>query len=133
MRLILLSLLAVISVGAFETAFETKEASADRYRRTYSRPVYRTTTVTTTRRVYRGPTRSTVYVNNGHYRFNGGATVVYRRPVITRRYYDYRIRPTVIVENYPAQDGYIWVSGHWNWNGAEWVWIGGHYAPNPNY
>jgi hypothetical protein len=70
-------------------------------------------------------------VNNGHYRFHNGRSVVYTRPVISRRYYDFRVRPTVIVENYPSQAGYVWTSGHWNWNGAEWIWIGGHYSPDP--
>jgi hypothetical protein len=130
MRLITLSLLGLISLGAV-----ANNAEADRYVRSYSRPVYRTQTtrvytgrVSPTRRVY---TRERVYVNNGHYRFHNGRTVVYTRPVISRRYYDFRVRPTVIVENYPSQAGYIWVSGHWNWNGNEWIWIGGHYAPDP--
>lgn len=129
MRLIIFSLLAVVSIGVVTA----KEADADRYRRdtrSYSRPVYRQTTV---RRTYTGPTRSRVYVNNGHYRFNGGHTVVYRRPYISRRYYDFRVRPTVIVENYPSHPGYMWVSGHWNWTGAEWNWIGGHYDIDPSY
>lgn len=131
MRLITLSLLGLISLGAVADT-----ALADRYVRSYSRPVYRTRTTTRvytgrvspTRRVY---TRNRVYVSNGHYRFHNGRTVVYNRPVISRRYYDFRVRPTVIVENYPSQPGYIWVSGHWNWNGNEWIWIGGHYAPDP--
>jgi hypothetical protein len=135
MRLIIFSLLAVVSVGVVTA----NEAEADRYRRdsrTYSRPVYRTNTtrvyngrVSPNRRVYN---RTTVHVSNGHYRFHDGTSFAYRRPVISRRYYDFRIRPTVIVENYPSRGGYIWVSGHWNWTGAEWNWIGGHYAPDPS-
>jgi len=135
MRLILLSLLTVISVGVVTA----NEAEADNHRdnRSYSRPVYRQTTTT---RVYTGRvnpnrrvyTRTTVHVNNGHYRFHDGRTVVYRAPVISRRYYDVRFRPQVIVENYPSQGGYIWTSGHWNWGGGEWHWIGGHYAPDPS-
>jgi hypothetical protein len=137
MRLITLSILAVLSLGVIEASTAEAQRRYGRNDRSYSRPVYRTTTTTT--RVYRGPvranrrvyTRNTVYVNNGYYNFGGGRSVVYRRPVINRRYYDFRVRPTVIVENYPTQPGYIWVSGHWNWNGGEWVWIGGHYAPDP--
>jgi hypothetical protein len=130
MRLTLLSLLAVVSLGAL-----AENANADRYVRTYSRPVYRTNTtrvytgrVSPNRRVY---TRSHVYVNNGHYRVHDGTSFQYRRPYISRRYYDFRVRPTVIVENYPSRGGYIWVSGHWNWSGSEWLWVGGHYAPDP--
>jgi len=131
MRLIIFSLLAVVSVGVVAA----DEAQADRNRRTYSRPVYRTNTtrvytgrVSPNRRVY---TRTHVHVTNGHYRFHDGTSFQYRRPIINRRYYDFRVRPTVIVENYPARGGYIWTSGHWNWNGSEWNWIGGHYAPDP--
>ena len=76
-------------------------------------------------------TRTKLYHSNGVFRFHGGHTVVYRAPVITQRYYNYSIRPTLIVENYPAQYGYIWVNGSWNWSGNEWLWTGGHYAPDP--
>jgi hypothetical protein len=79
----------------------------------------------------RAVTRARLYQSNGSFRFHNGRTVVYRRPVITRRYVDYRVRPQVIVENYPAQYGYIWVSGSWAWNGSEWTWNSGHYAPDP--
>jgi hypothetical protein len=79
----------------------------------------------------RAITRERLYHSNGTYRFHNGRTVVYRRPVFTRRYYDVRVRPQVIVENYPAQYGYIWVNGSWSWNGSEWAWSDGHYAPDP--
>jgi hypothetical protein len=46
-----------------------------------------------------------------------------------RRYYDYRYRPELIVENYGYRDGYIWVRGSWQWNGVEWIWYPGHYQP----
>ena len=55
------------------------------------------------------------------------------RPIIRQRYYDYRYRPQLIVENYPARDGYFWVAGQWTWNGYEWLWQPGHYEPDPNY
>ena len=29
--------------------------------------------------------------------------------------------------------GYFWVSGSWQWNGAEWLWQPGHYEPDPSY
>ena len=75
------------------------------------------------RRVERRP----LYVSNGRFTFHNGRTIVYERPVIREHYYNYRVRPQVIVENYPAQYGYVWIHGGWNWNGAEWVWTGGHY------
>jgi hypothetical protein len=75
--------------------------------------------------------RRPLYHSNNTFRFHNGQTVVYRRPVFTTRYYDVRIRPQIVVENYPAQYGYIWVNGSWNWNGGEWIWTGGHYEPDP--
>jgi hypothetical protein len=51
------------------------------------------------------------------------------RPVIRERYYNYRYRPSLIVENYAAMDGYVWVRGSWAWNGYEWIWQPGHYQP----
>ena len=55
------------------------------------------------------------------------------RPIIRQHYYDYRYRPGVIVENYPARDGYYWVAGQWSWDGYEWQWTPGHYEPDPAY
>ena len=98
--------------------------------RTYvTRPRY--TGVVRTNRVI--VDRRPLYVNNGTFRFHNGRTVVYQRPVITTRYYNYRVRPQIIVENYPSQYGYIWVSGSWGWNGGEWIWSGGHYEADPAY
>jgi len=77
--------------------------------------------------------RRPLYSNNGTFRFHNGRTVVYQRPIIRDRYYDVRVRPQVIVENYPSQYGYVWVSGSWGWNGGEWVWSGGHYEADPSY
>ena len=77
--------------------------------------------------------RRPVYVNNGYYHFNNGARYRYTRPVIRQRYYDYRVRPQIIVENYQPMAGYVWVAGNWQWNGAEWIWISGHYAIDPRY
>lgn len=72
-------------------------------------------------------------MNNGRYVFHGGTSRVYRRPVFRQRYYDYRYRPTVVVENMDPVPGYIWVQGNWNWSGREWVWQNGHYAPDNRY
>src|SRR5436305_1075344 len=62
-------------------------------------------------RVYGGDRH--IYVGGGdRFYFNGGHDYrVYHRPVIRERYYDYRIRPRVIVENYDPMPGYMWVQG----------------------
>ena len=78
-------------------------------------------------------TRNRVYVNNGRYVFNGGYTRTYVRPVIRQRYYNVRMRPTILVENYEPVPGYIWLAGNWQWNGYEWVWTSGHYEPDTRY
>jgi hypothetical protein len=78
-------------------------------------------------------TRNRVYVNNGHYVFHDGVRRTYRRPVIRHRYYNVRVRPQIIVENYDPVPGYIWIQGNWQWNGYEWIWMSGHYAPDTRY
>ncbi|MBA3542681.1 MAG: YXWGXW repeat-containing protein [Deltaproteobacteria bacterium] len=93
------------------------------------------------RRHYSGPVRANrrvidrrpIYVSNNQFTFRGGVTTRYVRPAIRQRYYDVRYRPSVIVESYPAQSGYIWVSGQWSWGGSEWVWVSGHYEADPQY
>ena len=75
-------------------------------------------------------TRQPIYVNNGRYVFHGGVSRAYVRPVIRERYYNVRMRPTLIVENYDPVPGYVWVRGHWQWNGYEWIWGSGYYAPD---
>ena len=80
-------------------------------------------------RVYRRP----VYVNNGYYQFHNGYRYRYARPVIQHRYYDYRVRPQIIVESSETVPGYIWVQGHWQWNGYEWIWTSGYYAVDSSY
>ncbi|MCX5741183.1 MAG: hypothetical protein NT062_01650, partial [Proteobacteria bacterium] len=90
-----------------------------------------------TRPRYSGPvrqnrrviTRRATYVNDGRYVLGGGVTVRYTRPVIRERYYNVRVRPSVIVESYPSQSGYLWVTGQWAWDGYEWQWQSGHYEP----
>lgn len=81
----------------------------------------------------RAVSRNRVYVNNGRYVFNGGYTRAYVRPVIRHRYYNYRVRPQIVVENYDPVPGYIWMAGQWQWNGYEWTWMSGHYAPDTRY
>jgi hypothetical protein len=53
--------------------------------------------------------------------------------VIRARYYNVRVRPQLIVENYPPEPGYIWMRGQWTWSGAEWRWADGHYLADPQY
>ena len=74
-------------------------------------------------------------VYNGGYRNYGYVRrpIYMERPIIRQRYYDYRYRPEVIVENYGVRPGYYWVNGAWQWNGYEWIWYPGHYEPDPNY
>jgi hypothetical protein len=55
------------------------------------------------------------------------------RPVIREHYYNYGYRPSLIVEDYGARDGYIFVRGDWQWNGYEWIWMPGHYEVDPAY
>ena len=85
------------------------------------------------RRERRAVVRNTVYVSNGRYVFNGGVSRTYVRPVIRHRYYDVRVRPSIVVENYDPVPGYIWIQGRWQWNGYEWLWVSGHYAPDTRY
>lgn len=77
--------------------------------------------------------RRPVYANNGRFVFGGNYYRAYSRPVIRQRYYDYRYRPQIVVENYDPVPGYIWVRGSWSWNGYEWIWTAGHYEPDPQY
>ena len=81
----------------------------------------------------RAVVRAPVYVSNGRYVFQGGVSRTYVRPVVRERYYNIRVRPQIIVENYDPVPGYIWVAGRWQWNGYEWAWTSGYYAPDTRY
>lgn len=137
-RTILLSLIGLICAGGI--------ASADRYhgrsrghdhrwdeRQPRGGVVVRDRDHRRSDRQRRVDYRRPVYVNNGYYQFHNGSRYRYARPVIHRRYYDYRVRPQIIVENYQPMTGYVWVPGQWQWNGYEWTWISGYYAVDPNY
>ncbi len=78
-------------------------------------------------------TRRPIYASNGSFAFHNGIRRSYARPVIQARYYNVRVRPQLVVENYDAVEGYVWVRGGWNWNGREWQWNSGHYAPDMQY
>src|SRR3569623_2098044 len=74
------------------------------------------------------------YYNGGYHNYSYARRPIYMaRPIIRERYYDYRYRPEVIVENYGARPGYYWVNGSWQWNGYEWIWQPGYYQPDPNW
>lgn len=81
------------------------------------------------RRVYH---RRPVHVRDGYYHFDNGYRYRYARPVIRKRYFDYRVRPQIFVESYRPVTGYVWIPGQWQWNGYEWIWISGHYAVDPD-
>ena len=42
--------------------------------------------------------------------------------------------PQIIIEHHrprrPANN-YVWVDGHWRWNGYKYVWVGGHWRKTP--
>ena len=83
---------------------------------------------------YRGHYTRPVYNSGYRYHAHYARRPIYvQRPVIRTHYYDVRYRPQIIVENYPARDGYYWVAGQWNWSGYEWLWTPGHYEPIVNY
>jgi hypothetical protein len=92
------------------------------------------------RQTWRGNERNVVRVNRerptfrgDRFYFNGGYSRPYVRPVINVRYRDYYRRPALIVENYDAVPGYIWIQGTWNWTGYEWSWVPGHYEVDQGY
>ena len=115
-------------------------ALADHYRRGEYRGDYRGgVTIRNPRenvwhhRDHRVAHRRPVYVNNGYYQFHNGYRHRYSRPIIRHRYYDVRVRPQIIVENYQPVAGYIWVPGNWQWNGYEWIWTSGYYSVDSSY
>ena len=38
-----------------------------------------------------------------------------------------------VVENHRHVHGYVWIEGHWDWNGYEWNWTAGRYEADPAY
>ena len=136
-RILPLTLLALTLLGSVSFADrDRRDRRRDRDDRRYDRGgtvVRDNRDYRPARRERRAVTRNRVYVNNGRYVFNGGYTRSYVRPVIRHRYYDYRVRPTIVVENYDPVPGYMWIQGQWQWNGYEWVWTSGHYAPDTRY
>lgn len=53
--------------------------------------------------------------------------------MIRERYFDFRYRPRILIENYAPIAGYYWINGSWYWDGAEWIWTPGHYEPDQSY
>jgi hypothetical protein len=41
--------------------------------------------------------------------------------------------PAIIAETPPPPPGptYVWIGGHWRWNGHKYVWVSGHYSLPP--
>ena len=46
-------------------------------------------------------------------------------PVVV--YHDRPAPPPPIVEEYAPRQGYVWVRGHYRWNGHRYIWVRGHY------
>jgi hypothetical protein len=68
---------------------------------------------------YSGPR----YEHRGSYYYYG------YHPYYGHRYFNHYRRPALIVENYAPRPGFIWISGQWYWDGREWLWQPGYYAP----
>jgi len=76
--------------------------------------------------------RAPIYARDGLFHFDGGAVRLVR-PRLNVRYTNYYQRPASIVQSYQPVAGYVWVGGDWQWNGAQWIWIDGHYEVDPAY
>jgi hypothetical protein len=137
-RTLLLSLVALTFMGGM--AFADRGRGRDRgatvvrqhnrdQRRFHQPAPVRVDTRVSRRAIDRRP----VYVDRGRFVFHNGVTRGYTRPVIRERYFDYRVRPRLVVETYDPMPGYMWVAGQWQWNGREWLWTSGYYAPDPSY
>jgi hypothetical protein len=130
MRRLLLAMIFLTVFGGVAAADRHRDHRGDRGRSTYrDNRGYRNGDFRNRRVI----TRNHVYHNNGRYVFHGGRTFNYTRPVIRSRYYDVRVRPRILVENYTTVPGYIWTPGNWRWDGYEWQWVSGHYAVDPSY
>lgn len=70
---------------------------------------------------------------NNRFYFAGGNYQTYQRPVIQYHYRNYSQRPALLVENTQPVSGYVWNSGHWEWDDYEWQWIAGHYDVDTAY
>lgn len=132
-RIIMFALLTLTMLGgvAFADRDHRGGVRVDRQHRGVERPAYRYNN--TPRYTYSRPTyqysRPSYQYSRPSYSY-ARRPIYVQRPVIRYRYYNYYQRPALIVENYPAMDGYTWVAGHWDWNGSEWLWNPGHYEPN---
>lgn len=85
---------------------------------------------------WRGGYHGGVYVRGGGYRpvvveraYVRRPNIYVRGPVIRERYFNYYRRPTLVVESFGPREGYVWIRGHWAWNGYEWIWQAGYYQP----
>ena len=135
-RIIILALLTLTTLGGVAFADRDRDhrrggVRVDRqHQRGVERPAYRynnTPRYTYSRPTYRYTRPSYNYSRPTYSSYR--RPIYVQRPVIRYRYYNYYQRPSLIVENYPAMDGYTWVPGQWAWNGSEWIWNPGHYEP----
>lgn len=39
--------------------------------------------------------------------------------------------PLAEVESTPPAPGMVWIAGDWHWNGADYVWVPGHWVSPP--
>ena len=117
----------LLPITALVLGLSSGAALADRVVVEHHRaPAARRETVVVRDHGWRGGGRVVVHDNRGY----GYRRPIYvNRPVIRERYYSYRHRPAVIVEDYGPRSGYVWVRGHWAWNGYEWMWSPGYYNP----
>ena len=141
-RIILFTLIALVAGSGAALADRYRGDHRGDYRGDAHRGDYRGRTTTTirnphdrvwTQRERRVVHRQPVYASNGYYQFHNGYRYRYARPVIQRRYFDYRVRPQIVVESYQPVTGYVWVPGQWQWNGYEWLWTSGHYQVDAGY
>lgn len=61
-------------------------------------------------------------------------TTTYPAPVVSAPVASYPAMPPPRVEVIPARpagERWVWVKGHWRWNGARYVWVQGRYERRP--
>jgi hypothetical protein len=44
-------------------------------------------------------------------------------------YYATAAPPMAVDVGYAERPGYVWIQGHWGWNGGQWAWVPGWYEP----
>jgi hypothetical protein len=128
-RIFTLAMLSLALMGGTALADRGRSQVSKRGSVTYSQRADRTV------RDHRRPTvaRRDVHASNGRFTFHNGVTRHHARTVIRHRYFDYRVRPQIIVHSYDPVPGYTWIQGSWSWNGYEWIWTDGYWAVDSSY